>query len=187
MATETAEIKAPKARAPKVGYCVHCNEPTKGGKFVAGHDAKWVSEHVVAVMNGQVEEKAARAKLVQMGSDALGNKFDKSLASQRGKAESKRLAKEESEANALAANEAAALDEKRQSLKPEPVLGRVGSEDENGFESEDDEDIELEEDEEDEDGPEPEPAPKPVVRRTRLGGAKTADAKPTVRRRSTAN
>jgi len=38
---ETNETRpAPKSSRPNTGTCEHCGEPTKGGRFVAGHDAK---------------------------------------------------------------------------------------------------------------------------------------------------
>lgn len=39
---EDGEPRAPRVKAerPTTGTCHHCGEPTKGGKFVAGHDAK---------------------------------------------------------------------------------------------------------------------------------------------------
>lgn len=173
--TETTEKPARQPRAPKVGYCVHCNEPTKGGKFVAGHDARWISELVKAVMGGHTTEKAARAKISQVASDALVTKFDKSLASQRGKAERAKLAKEERAVEEAAAAEAAALEELEEAAEDL-------AEDLEDDEPEDDEDIEDEDDEDDE---EPAPAPAPRARRTLKKAAPAeAPAKPAVRRRA---
>lgn len=40
---------------PKVGRCEHCGEPTKGGRFVAGHDAKLKGELKRAAEAGDVD------------------------------------------------------------------------------------------------------------------------------------
>jgi hypothetical protein len=44
-------------RAPRnrVGVCEHCGEPTKGGRFVAGHDAKLKGDLKRAAEQGDVE------------------------------------------------------------------------------------------------------------------------------------
>lgn len=43
---------------PTVGRCEHCGEPTKGGKFVAGHDAKLKGELKRAAEAGEIEALA---------------------------------------------------------------------------------------------------------------------------------
>lgn len=40
---------------PTSGLCEHCGEPTKGGKFVAGHDAKLKGDLIRAGAEGDVD------------------------------------------------------------------------------------------------------------------------------------
>lgn len=110
--TEDKKATAKKESAPKTGTCVcGCNGTTKGGKFLPGHDARFVSTLV-----GAAEEKgftkasvdAGRSALKKAGaSDALFAKFQKSV----GLAEERRdkkaaAAKEKADAKAAAKAEA---------------------------------------------------------------------------------
>lgn len=78
IANENAEKAAKKAATPKVGSCLHCGEPTKGGKFLPGHDAAYVSALVRASIDKPATADSNRAK-AQAASESLGVKFDKSL------------------------------------------------------------------------------------------------------------
>lgn len=58
-----AEPKAPRVARAKVGRCQHCGEPTKGGLFVPGHDAKLKGQlaKIVETTTGEsVKRKADR-------------------------------------------------------------------------------------------------------------------------------
>lgn len=99
---------AKKAAAPKTGTCVcGCNGETKGGKFLPGHDARFVSTLVGQVADAKFTakaEQAARKSLTGAGaSEKLVGKFDKSLGLARDKADRKAAAdKEKAEAKANA-------------------------------------------------------------------------------------
>ena len=94
--------KAAKSTKPKTGTCVcGCNGTTKGGKFLPGHDARFVSTLVTSVSDAnftKASEQSARKSLKDVGaSDALTGKFDKSLGIARDKAEKAKAAKAEKE------------------------------------------------------------------------------------------
>lgn len=95
---ENDKAKAERSTKPKTGTCVcGCNGTTKGGKFLPGHDARFVSTLVGTVAEAKFSakaEQAARKSLKDVGaSDALIGKFDKSVG----------LAKDKSEKAAAAA------------------------------------------------------------------------------------
>lgn len=108
-----AKIEASKEKAEKVAktkeptFCLVTGEPTKGGLFKPGMDARYVSERVTEVLNGKFSKKAedaARAKMKKDGvSEKLVAKFDKSLGLAREKQEKRDAAKaEKAEAKANA-------------------------------------------------------------------------------------
>lgn len=107
VANENAE-KQTKAGKPKTGSCVHCGEETKGGKFLPGHDAAYVSGLVAASLAKPATEDANRKKAVA-ASEALGKKFDKSIGLAKDKAVKAAQAK---------ADKAAAKDEKAATPAP---------------------------------------------------------------------
>lgn len=41
---EIAATNTPRVQVTRMGVCEHCGEPTKGGRFIAGHDAKLKGE-----------------------------------------------------------------------------------------------------------------------------------------------
>lgn len=97
---ENDKVKAEKrAEAkPKTGTCVcGCEGTTKGGKFLPGHDARFVSVLVGSVADAKFtakSEQAARKRLKDVGaSDALVGKFDKQV----GIAQAKSVKKAEAE------------------------------------------------------------------------------------------
>lgn len=97
VANENAEKAAKREKAaPKVGKCLHCDGVTKGGKFLPGHDAAYVSALVAATLAKPASADANRKKALA-GSETLAAKFDKSL----------RLANEREEKKATAAQEKA--------------------------------------------------------------------------------
>lgn len=71
-----AERKA-EAR-PKTGKCLCCGEATKGGLFLPGHDARFVSRLAADVESGDVTLDWAREKLANC-SLALQAKFERKL------------------------------------------------------------------------------------------------------------
>lgn len=79
MATKTAPAK--KAPAPrKAGVCLVTGEPTSGGLFKPGMDARYVSERVADVTSKRVTVIETRKRLKADGvSEALIAKFEKSL------------------------------------------------------------------------------------------------------------
>lgn len=93
--TATKAEKAPKAPT----YCLHCGEATRGGKFLPGHDARWVADLVKDVVDAKV--KTEDQVLEQMGaagaSETLQGKLSKSV----------KLATEDREKRAAATKEAA--------------------------------------------------------------------------------
>lgn len=79
------EEKATKRAAakPKTGSCVCCGAQTKGGSFLPGHDARFVSQQVGTVVDAKfskASESAARKNLKDANaSEKLVAKFNKSL------------------------------------------------------------------------------------------------------------
>lgn len=106
---------------PKVGACLHCGGTTKGGNFLPGHDAAYVSTLVGATVENPKTEEANR-KLAYTASDHLGKKFDKSygLAVER-VAKSEKAAQEKADAKATKAAEKAAAPPKADAPKPGPA------------------------------------------------------------------
>lgn len=89
-----------KATSPKTGTCVcGCEGTTKGGKFLPGHDARFVSSLVSNAAESNFSNKsvtAARKSLTSVGaSDALQAKFEKSLGLAQERAEKREQAKAE--------------------------------------------------------------------------------------------
>lgn len=106
--SETATETTPKApKAPKVGACKCCGGTTKGGMFLPGHDARYVSEQVAFIMQGSKAEADVREDFGTL-SDALGKKFERSLDLAK---EAK--AKKEAAAKAAEEKKIAAEDEKK--------------------------------------------------------------------------
>lgn len=111
MSQTATEKPAREPKAPKTGNCLHCGEVTKGGKFLPGHDAAFVSDQVGLVMADPKNEKKARQAMAET-SEALQKKFERSLELAREKAEKQKkaaaAAKEEKAAKAAKAKEAKA-------------------------------------------------------------------------------
>lgn len=93
-----AKVENDKATAkanatPKEGTCVCCGGKTKGGSFLPGHDARFVSGLVGTVTEAnftKAAETSARKSLKDAGaSEKLTAKFGKSLGLAKGKAEQK--------------------------------------------------------------------------------------------------
>lgn len=105
---EAKEKKERKPAAPKVGECVCCGGATKGGNFLPGHDARYVSERVALVLGGQEKEAPTRKALEEISS-SLAGKFTKSLGLARERAAK---AKEAEKEKAAAAKEKAAAEKK---------------------------------------------------------------------------
>lgn len=105
---ENDEAKA-KTKTPKTGTCVcGCNGTTKGGKFLPGHDARFVSTLVATVAEAKFTKKAddaARKSLKDVGaSDALQNKYGKSVALAKEKADKREQAAKDKAAAKAEAN-----------------------------------------------------------------------------------
>ena len=58
------KIKSRGPAKPTEGKCEHCGEPTKGGRFVAGHDAKLKGDLLRAAQQGDIE---AYTEMLQRG------------------------------------------------------------------------------------------------------------------------
>lgn len=85
--TKQAENTEKREKVAKEADCsCGCGGKTKGGKFLPGHDARFVSEQVGHVLGKNKKEDVARAEVAAI-SEALGAKFDKSLSINRAKAE----------------------------------------------------------------------------------------------------
>jgi hypothetical protein len=101
---DKAEKKAAEPKEPT--FCLVTGEPTKGGLFKPGMDARYVSIRVAEVAEANFTKKAedaARAQMKKDGvSDALVDKFGKSLGLAKDKAE-KKAAAEKAKAEAKAA------------------------------------------------------------------------------------
>lgn len=104
-----AKIENDKTKAEKVAktkeptFCLVTGEPTKGGLFKPGMDARYVSERVIEVENSKFSAKATKDALARMKKDGVSEKlvakFEKSVAL----AESKATAKAEAAAAKAAA------------------------------------------------------------------------------------
>jgi len=97
LANEKAEKKASPAKASKTGTCIcGCNGTTKGGNFLPGHDARYVSLRVGGVLEGKQTAAQARKTLKDDAvSDKLVAKFERSLEVQTEKAAKKEAAAKE--------------------------------------------------------------------------------------------
>jgi hypothetical protein len=101
--SEMAKIENNKAKAEKAAkapkeptFCLCCGEPTKGGLFLPGHDARHVSTLVEAVTSkNQTEAQARKSLKDDKVSDKLIAKFDKSLGLAKEKAEKRAAADKE--------------------------------------------------------------------------------------------
>lgn len=86
-AAEAAGLPAPRPRAagpsrPTSGACLHCGEPTKGGKFLPGHDASYIAQAVTAIREGSVTLEATIESWELLGiSEALRAKLAKRAVS----------------------------------------------------------------------------------------------------------
>jgi hypothetical protein len=106
--TETAEKVAKAPKAPT--HCLHCGEPTRGGKFLPGHDARWVAQLVLEVVDqGSRTEDAVATDMTERGaSETLVGKFRKSVKLAREDREKRaKVAAEVAEKKAAAEKEAA--------------------------------------------------------------------------------
>lgn len=105
--TETRENKtaAAKAEKPKT-YCLVTGQETKGGKFLPGMDARYVSIKVAEVLSDESKEQANRENVYGI-SESLGKKFDKSLGLARDKAAKKAQIAADKEAAKVAKQAAA--------------------------------------------------------------------------------
>lgn len=114
-----AKIENDKTKAEKVAktkeptFCLVTGEPTKGGLFKPGMDARYVSERVIEVENAKFSAKAKATALAKMKKDGVSErlvaKFEKSV----GLAETKATAKAEAakaKADAKAEKEKASAD-----------------------------------------------------------------------------
>lgn len=76
---QALEAKVERAIGRKVkvkGACLCCGKATKGGKFLPGHDTKFLGKLAADVLAGELEHEYARAQAFAI-SPAFGNKFDK--------------------------------------------------------------------------------------------------------------
>jgi len=63
---------------PTSGACLHCGEPTKGGKFLPGHDASYLSSTLAAIRDGATTLAETLGQWAGLGiSDALQAKLTK--------------------------------------------------------------------------------------------------------------
>lgn len=133
MAKVTAEKPARTAAAPKVGKCLVTGKPTKGGLFLPGMDARYVSQTVKAVMEKELTLTQARKQLKDDGvSEKLVAKFEKSLGLAKAAAEKQaEAAKEKAAAKKAAPAKKAA---KKTAAKPDP---EDDPDDDNGFPDDD--------------------------------------------------
>jgi hypothetical protein len=119
MANKTADAKVKREAKPKTGVCkCGCEGVTKGGNFLPGHDARFVSEQVGFVLAKPSIEAGTRKKVATV-SEALGAKFDKSLSLARAKAEKaeKAEAQRQADKKAKAAEAAKAKADKAAAAK----------------------------------------------------------------------
>jgi hypothetical protein len=104
-----AKIENDKTKAEKVAktkeptFCLVTGEPTKGGLFKPGMDARYVSERVIEVENAKFSAKAKASALAKMKKDGVSEKLVAKFEKSVGLAEAKATAK----AEAAAAKEAA--------------------------------------------------------------------------------
>lgn len=102
--TVMAKIENDKTKAaPKTGTCVcGCEGTTKGGLFLPGHDARFVSTLVgqveAAKFTGKATDTARKTLTGKKVSDKLVAKFEKSVALAKDRADKKAAAKAEKDA-----------------------------------------------------------------------------------------
>lgn len=123
-AEKKAEKKAPAKK--KVGYCLVTGKETKGGLFAPGMDARYVSNHVEAVLAKDQTKAQALKKMKEDGvSEALRAKFEKSLNIKQEKAakakEEKASAKKDPKPKGAAKKAAAAKAQPVAEPEPESV------------------------------------------------------------------
>lgn len=75
---------APRAARSTRGECLCCGEPTRGGRFLPGHDSRYLT-HLVERYNDptkrtQGEQPEDIRRLAHQVSEAFGGKFDKRVA-----------------------------------------------------------------------------------------------------------
>jgi hypothetical protein len=87
---ENTEKAAKVAKTKEPTFCLVTGEPTKGGLFKPGMDARYVSERVADVVGKVRTETQARKQMKDDGvSEKLIAKFEKGLALAKAKAEAK--------------------------------------------------------------------------------------------------
>ena len=65
--------------ASKATYCICCNAPTRGGKFLPGHDARYASVLLQQFRSGEVDQRATLFAASTI-SDAFHTKVARNLA-----------------------------------------------------------------------------------------------------------
>jgi len=75
--SEAVDIRRVKA-GRTAGACLCCGEPTRGGRFLPGHDSRFLKSKLAEVHAGKVTS-AEQAKVVADVSPALAVKFEKRL------------------------------------------------------------------------------------------------------------
>lgn len=104
------------AKAPKTGECRCCGGTTKGGDFLPGHDARFVSEQAVAYLNAESDDDADLiAEDMSHLSAALNKKFVARVEKLRSEADAK-IAREARKAEEARAK-ADAAEQKKQAKK----------------------------------------------------------------------
>lgn len=73
---EKAQTRPSRAPRTNSGACLCCGEPTKGGKFLPGHDSKYLNRLVAAHADGDQQAREQAHAI----SPAFGAKFDKRAA-----------------------------------------------------------------------------------------------------------
>lgn len=75
LAVSSGPAKAPRATS---GSCLHCGEPTKGGKFLPGHDSTYLSSLIAGIKEGRFTLDGTLAMMREQGcSEALQAKLQK--------------------------------------------------------------------------------------------------------------
>lgn len=78
------DAETPKESRPRnVGQCVCCGEPTRGGKFLPGHDARYISQTALTYLNADESTQQKIADVIVTLSPALQAKFEKRVGSMR--------------------------------------------------------------------------------------------------------
>ena len=78
--SEESRLKyaASKSKVGGNGACKCCDQPTKGGKFLPGHDSRWLNQLIGEIGSGIVS-RADQVKMVVEFSPALAAKLEKRL------------------------------------------------------------------------------------------------------------